>query len=346
MRGSPSTDGRGRTPSRGHRGHLCGLSHGSAGIGWALLELFVSTGDERFREAAEGAFAYERSWFDAGSGTWADLRAGGSRRGASRRFRSPAAGTWCHGEAGIALTRLRASAVLGPATYRDEAELALEATRRELLRAQLQRARRSHAVPWRGRRRRCAAVRGAALGGRRPEAAGAGRGVDRALRRRAPVTGPAGRRAARARACSAGSAGSPGGCCGCTTPRSRRRSCCPSAVDTPARAGVGSSRRPPTLATEEVYACPQFRVSIHSSEPSRAHCPVPPRSRASRAAPAVPELVTLVGYVGGLVVTPRNGQQLAAGLPRLALDHVVPHRGHGHHPRRHAPGRREPCARS
>ncbi|MEZ0292620.1 MAG: lanthionine synthetase LanC family protein, partial [Solirubrobacteraceae bacterium] len=158
-------------PSRGHRGHLCGLSHGSAGIGWGLLELFVSTGDERFREAAEGAFAYERSWFDARSGTWADLRAGGSRRGASRRFRSPAAGTWCHGEAGIALTRLRAAAVLGPATYRDEAERALEATRRELVRAQLQE---------RDDLTLCHGVAGgadallcgvAALGGRRPEAA-------------------------------------------------------------------------------------------------------------------------------------------------------------------------------
>jgi lantibiotic modifying enzyme len=124
-------------PSRRYRSHLCGLSHGAAGIGWALVELFASTGDERFRAAAEGAFAYERSWFDADSGTWPDLRAAGLRRGAARRRPSPAAGTWCHGEAGIALTRLRASALLGPATYRDEAELALEATRRELVRVPL-----------------------------------------------------------------------------------------------------------------------------------------------------------------------------------------------------------------
>ena len=123
---------------RRRRGHLCGLSHGSAGIGWALLELFAATGDARFRTAAEGAFAYERSWFDAHSGAGPDLRAGVRRRGAARRFPSPAAGTWCHGGAGIALTRLRASAVLGPAIYQDEAELALEATRRELLRAELQ----------------------------------------------------------------------------------------------------------------------------------------------------------------------------------------------------------------
>ena len=122
-------------PSRRYRGHLCGLSHGAAGIGWALLELFAATRDERFRAGAEGAFAYERSWLDAESGTWPDLRVGGQRRGTARRFASPAAGTWCHGEGGIALTRLRAAAVLGTEPYRHEAELALETTRRQLARA-------------------------------------------------------------------------------------------------------------------------------------------------------------------------------------------------------------------
>lgn len=122
-------------PSRRYRGHLCGLSHGSAGIGWALLELFAVTRDERFRTGAEGAFAYERSWLDVGSATWPDLRIGGQRRGTARTFPSPAAGTWCHGEGGIALSRLRATAVLGPEPYRHEAELALEATRRQLARA-------------------------------------------------------------------------------------------------------------------------------------------------------------------------------------------------------------------
>ena len=38
-------------------------------------------------------------------------------------------GTWCHGEAGIALTRLRAVAVLDSAAEANDAELALETTR-------------------------------------------------------------------------------------------------------------------------------------------------------------------------------------------------------------------------
>ncbi len=119
-------------PDRRHRQPLCGLSHGAAGIGLALLELFAATGDERFRAGAAGAFAYERSWLDADSGTWPDLRIGGQRRGARSRMASPAVGTWCHGEAGIALTRLRAIDVLGPEPYRREAELALDTTRRDL----------------------------------------------------------------------------------------------------------------------------------------------------------------------------------------------------------------------
>jgi class II lanthipeptide synthase len=122
-------------PDRPGRRPLCGLSHGAAGIGWALLELYAATGEERFREGAIGAFAYERSWLDKGTGTWPDLRVGGQRRGAARRFASPAAGTWCHGEAGIALTRMRAIEVLGPGHGSHDAEVALDATRRALARA-------------------------------------------------------------------------------------------------------------------------------------------------------------------------------------------------------------------
>jgi class II lanthipeptide synthase len=116
------------------RHHLCGLSHGAGGIGWALIELFASTGDDRFLGGAEGAFAYERSWMHEASGTWPDLRIGGQRRG-GRRFPSPVRATWCHGEAGIALTRLRAIGVLGPGSYGEEARIALDTTERHLVAA-------------------------------------------------------------------------------------------------------------------------------------------------------------------------------------------------------------------
>ncbi len=110
--------------------HVCGLSHGASGIGLALLELCAATGDERFRSAAEGAFAYERSWLDEVSGTWPDLRIAGQRRGSA--LPAATAGTWCHGEAGIALSRLRALELLDDDALRNDAHAALEATRRRL----------------------------------------------------------------------------------------------------------------------------------------------------------------------------------------------------------------------
>jgi lantibiotic modifying enzyme len=118
----------------GHRWpqHLCGVTHGAGGIGWALVELFAATGDERFRAGAEGAFSYERSWLVRVSGMWPDLRVGGQRRGDPLPIPLPSTGTWCHGEAGIALSRLRAVSVLGPGPHRDDAETALEATHRHL----------------------------------------------------------------------------------------------------------------------------------------------------------------------------------------------------------------------
>jgi lantibiotic biosynthesis protein len=122
------------TPGQRYRRHLCGLSHGAGGIGWALIELFATTGDERFRKGAEGAFAYERSWLHEASGTWPDLRIGGQRRNA-RPAPSPVRATWSHGEAGIALTRLRAIGVLGPGAYEEEARIALDTTERHLVAA-------------------------------------------------------------------------------------------------------------------------------------------------------------------------------------------------------------------
>ena len=120
-------------PGSRHPAHLCGISHGAAGIGWALLELFAATGDERFRAGAMGAFAYERSWLDRSAGRWPDLRIAGQRRGSLAPIDSGIVGSWCYGEAGIALTRVRAATVLGPGPHRGDAEIALATTRRHLV---------------------------------------------------------------------------------------------------------------------------------------------------------------------------------------------------------------------
>jgi hypothetical protein len=88
---------------------LTGMSHGAAGIALALLELYAATRRHDFLEAARGAFAYEDSVFNPNEGNWPDLRAV-NPPGESPR--PPSYGqAWCHGAPGIALARLRASAI-------------------------------------------------------------------------------------------------------------------------------------------------------------------------------------------------------------------------------------------
>jgi lantibiotic modifying enzyme len=108
--------------------NLTGFSHGTAGAGYALLELYGATGDERYRASVNRTFGYERRWFDAGARNWPDFRHIRSRRTQSLR---PAtfATTWCHGAPGIALSRLRAVELTGDEDCRHEAQVALETTR-------------------------------------------------------------------------------------------------------------------------------------------------------------------------------------------------------------------------
>jgi lantibiotic modifying enzyme len=117
-------------PGRRSMHNLCGFSHGAAGIGHALSELFGVTGEARFRDAAERAFDHERSWFDSRTGSWPDLREVG--RLAGRDAPIPTAGSWCNGASGIALSRLRAAELLGSAALHHDAALALAACERHV----------------------------------------------------------------------------------------------------------------------------------------------------------------------------------------------------------------------
>lgn len=106
---------------------LTGFSHGTAGIGWSLLELHRVTGEARFREAAEHGFLYERNCYSAEQENWPDFRTMYGGAGAPVY-----AVAWCHGAPGIGLSRLRAFQFSGDATCRAEAEAALRTTTRSL----------------------------------------------------------------------------------------------------------------------------------------------------------------------------------------------------------------------
>jgi len=90
-------------PARG-LGPLAGFSHGAAGISWALLELAAQTHQDRFRNAALGGLAYERSLFSAEAENWPDLRDANRAGESSKPPPFPVA--WCHGAPGIGLARL------------------------------------------------------------------------------------------------------------------------------------------------------------------------------------------------------------------------------------------------
>ncbi|MBW4623886.1 MAG: type 2 lantipeptide synthetase LanM family protein [Cyanosarcina radialis HA8281-LM2] len=86
---------------------LAGFSHGNAGIAWALLSLAAVSGEERFRQVALEAIAYERSIFSVAASNWPDLR---EFEATVRSGNQPAVSftnAWCHGAPGIGLARLQ-----------------------------------------------------------------------------------------------------------------------------------------------------------------------------------------------------------------------------------------------
>ncbi len=101
---------------------LTGYSHGAAGISLALLELFITTKQDKYKEAAFFGFSYEKELFNHQEANWPDLR---EQDGKSQ----PICGEmWCHGAPGIALSRLRAHQISGLEFFRKEAEIALSTT--------------------------------------------------------------------------------------------------------------------------------------------------------------------------------------------------------------------------
>jgi type 2 lantibiotic biosynthesis protein LanM len=107
--------------------NLTGFSHGTAGIAWALSELFAETKDKKFSAAAEQAIKYERQHFSSEHENWADFRGLYDQTiNTNNAVTYPVA--WCHGAAGIGLSRLRLYEIFKEESYRKESETALRTT--------------------------------------------------------------------------------------------------------------------------------------------------------------------------------------------------------------------------
>jgi type 2 lantibiotic biosynthesis protein LanM len=133
----PMSEGLGwKTPQQ--EAPLSGFSHGVAGIALSLLRLAAVSGEQRFRDTAVAALAYERSLFIPERGNWLDVRKrpdnaiAQSERGEADIQKTDRCGmSWNHGAPGIALGRIASLPYLDDAVMRAEIEIALETTIRE-----------------------------------------------------------------------------------------------------------------------------------------------------------------------------------------------------------------------
>ncbi len=125
-------DARSLTPS-GHRTwatlagkHLTGMSHGAAGIAYALAALFSATDEREFLEAAREAVRFEASEFSPEVNNWHDRR---EVRYSGMTMDQPGFGMfWCHGAPGIGLARLGGLPALDSPEIRRDIAAALATT--------------------------------------------------------------------------------------------------------------------------------------------------------------------------------------------------------------------------
>lgn len=101
---------------------LTGFSHGAAGIAYALLRLYVVSGENEFLECARRAIHFESRVYCQVQRNWPDLRGRCDENVAS--FKN----AWCHGAAGIGLSRLGGIEALDTPEVREDIENALSTT--------------------------------------------------------------------------------------------------------------------------------------------------------------------------------------------------------------------------
>lgn len=99
--------------------HVCGFSHGAAGIAYALLRLYAVSAERAFCDAAEEAIAYEDALYMPDAENWPDLRA---------EVQPAFMTSWCHGAPGIGLGRLGSMTAIDTPQVRHDIEVAIGTT--------------------------------------------------------------------------------------------------------------------------------------------------------------------------------------------------------------------------
>lgn len=79
---------------------MSGMAHGNAGILMPVFTLWKKTGKEEYKQLAEEIWKYEESLYDVSIGNWIDVR------NIEKCGGEVGAVAWCHGAAGILLSRL------------------------------------------------------------------------------------------------------------------------------------------------------------------------------------------------------------------------------------------------
>ena len=123
----PQREGYGWTSHLDTDTALVGLSHGTAGMAWALAELYTVTRDKAFLNYSKQAIVYERTMFMPNEGNWSDLR----YREERKRLGIVTPVQWCHGAAGIALGRLMTFPHWNDTKMEEEIKIAIETTLRD-----------------------------------------------------------------------------------------------------------------------------------------------------------------------------------------------------------------------
>lgn len=110
----------------GSPGHylLTGISHGAAGIAYALIKLHKFSGDARFLDAGLEGIRYERSVFVTEKNNWPDYR--GQYDPKNPRVWN----SWCNGAPGIGLARVGVYKLRPDDQILNEIKIALETTKK------------------------------------------------------------------------------------------------------------------------------------------------------------------------------------------------------------------------